>query len=162
MDRGMVGTDQPGRLRSRCAAGARARSSHRRVSWTITRADLLREPLETCRRRGLAPAGGGLLAAGVLRLHRSQCAARRPAARPRPAVAACIWPVLKPIVARVFEITGADAVFTVHATLSDALEGRRQAAMGRAARDPHLAVRIDGCHTGSPPGQETSRTVGHR
>ena len=29
---------------------------------------------------------------------------------------------LRPVVARVFEITGAEAVFTVHATLADALE----------------------------------------
>ncbi len=36
-------------------------------------------------------------------------------------MAGCIWPRMQPVVARVFEITGAEAVFTVHDTLAGAL-----------------------------------------
>jgi anti-anti-sigma factor len=122
MDRGMVGTT--GRDRLHVAV-------HRDGSSAVVTpvgeldhhtADLLREPLERCLEEGASKlvfdcgrldfcdstglnvllgarltaeaAGGGVHLAGM-----------------------------RPTVARVFEITGADAVFVVHATLADALNG---------------------------------------
>lgn len=121
MDRGMVGTT--GRDRLRVAVRRHAASAVVTPAGELDHhtAELLREPLEAsldagctklvvdcsrlefCDSTGLnvllgarlkaEAAGGGVHLAGML-----------------------------PVVARVFEITGADAVFTVHATVDDALQ----------------------------------------
>ncbi|WP_405629121.1 STAS domain-containing protein [Streptomyces sp. NBC_00016] len=120
MDRGTVGSAQSGRL----LVEVRQEGSSAVVTpvgeLDHHTADLLREPLEDCLSKGLSrlvvdctrlefcdstglnvllgarlkaeAAGGGVHLAGML-----------------------------PVVARVFEITGADAVFTVHATVEEAL-----------------------------------------
>ncbi|MFD9393123.1 STAS domain-containing protein [Streptomyces sp. NPDC060000] len=120
MDRGTVGSAQSGRL----LVEVRQEGSSAVVSpageLDHHTAELLREPLDDCLSKGLSrlvvdcarlefcdstglnvllgarlkaeAAGGGVHLAGML-----------------------------PVVARVFEITGADAVFTVHATVAEAL-----------------------------------------
>ncbi|WP_055530460.1 STAS domain-containing protein [Streptomyces graminilatus] len=129
MDRETVGSAQSGRL----LVEVRHEGSSAVVSPTGEldhhTADLLREPLEDCLAKGVArlvvdcsrlefcdstglnvllgarlkaeEAGGGVHLAGM-----------------------------RPVVARVFEITGADAVFTVHESLADALAAEPPASPG--------------------------------
>ncbi|OIJ87377.1 STAS domain-containing protein [Streptomyces colonosanans] len=120
MDRGMVGSAQSGRLLVEVRQEGTSAVVTPAGELDHHTADLLREPLEDCLVRGLSrlvvdcsrldfcdstglnvllgarlkaeAAGGGVHLAGML-----------------------------PVVARVFEITGAEAVFTVHETLDAAL-----------------------------------------
>ncbi|MEU5091460.1 STAS domain-containing protein [Streptomyces sp. NPDC021356] len=120
MDRGTVGSAQSGRLLVEVRQEGFSAVVTPAGELDHHTADLLREPLEECVDKGRSrlvvdcsrlefcdstglnvllgarlkaeAAGGGVHLAGML-----------------------------PVVARVFEITGADAVFTVHATLEDAL-----------------------------------------
>ncbi|MFF9039414.1 STAS domain-containing protein [Streptomyces sp. NPDC014892] len=120
MDRGTVGSAQSGRLRVEVREEGPSAVVTPAGELDHHTADLLREPLESCLDKGFTrlvvdcsrlefcdstglnvllgvrlraeSGGGGVHLAGML-----------------------------PAVARVFEITGADAVFTVHDTLADAL-----------------------------------------
>ncbi|UUU22641.1 STAS domain-containing protein [Streptomyces sp. DSM 40750] len=120
MDRGTVGSAQSGRLRVEVREEGSSAVVTPAGELDHHTADLLREPLESCLEKGFTrlvvdcsrlefcdstglnvllgvrlgaeAAGGGVHLAGML-----------------------------PAVARVFEITGADAVFTVHDTLAAAL-----------------------------------------
>ncbi|KQX83008.1 MULTISPECIES: STAS domain-containing protein [unclassified Streptomyces] len=120
MDRGTVGSAQSGRLLVEVRQEGSSAVVTPAGELDHHTADLLREPLEDCLSKGISrlvvdctrlefcdstglnvllgarlkaeAAGGGVHLAGML-----------------------------PVVARVFEITGADAVFTVHATVEEAL-----------------------------------------
>ncbi|WP_330288457.1 STAS domain-containing protein [Streptomyces sp. NBC_00576] len=120
MDRGTVGSAQSGRLL--------VEVRHEGNSAVVTpageldhhTADLLREPLEDCLAKGLAR-----LVVDCTRLEFCDSTGLNVLLGARLKAEAAGGGVhlagMQPVVARVFEITGADAVFTVHETLADAL-----------------------------------------
>ncbi len=155
MDRGTVGSAQSGRLLVEVREEGTSAVITPAGELDHHTADLLREPVEDCLDRGFArlvvdcsqlefcdstglnvllgarlraeAAGGGVHLAGML-----------------------------PVVARVFEITGAEAVFTVHDTLGAALGedkgGRRPGDSGPGRSDGSAPGRSDGSAPGRSDG----------
>ncbi len=122
MDRGMVGTT--GRDRLSVAVG---RQDHCAIFTPVGEldhhtADLLREPMEAAVEEGVAK-----LVVDCSKLEFCDSTGLNVLLGARLAAEAAGGAVhlagLKPMVARVFEITGAEAVFTLHDTLAAALEG---------------------------------------
>ncbi|KPI24493.1 anti-sigma-factor antagonist [Actinobacteria bacterium OK074] len=120
MDRGTVGSAQSGRLLVEVRQAG--------VSAVVTpageldhhTADLLREPLDDCLGKGLVR-----LVVDCSRLEFCDSTGLNVLLGARLKAEAAGGAVhlagMQPVVARVFEITGADAVFTVHETLAQAL-----------------------------------------
>ncbi len=120
MDRGTVGSAQSGRLL--------VEVRHEGSSAVVTpageldhhTAELLREPLEECLAKGLSR-----LVVDCTRLEFCDSTGLNVLLGARlkaeEAGGGVHLAAMRPVVARVFEITGADAVFTVHESLADAL-----------------------------------------
>jgi anti-anti-sigma factor len=122
MDRGTVGNAQSGRLL------VEVREEGRRAVVTPAgeldhhTADLLREPLDDCIAKGF-----NRLVIDCSRLEFCDSTGLNVLLGARlkaeSAGGGVHLAAMQPVVARVFEITGAEAVFTVHDTLADALAG---------------------------------------
>ncbi|MFD5585358.1 STAS domain-containing protein [Streptomyces sp. NPDC058733] len=122
MDRGTVGSAQSGRLLvevreegSSVVVSAAGELDHHT-------AELLREPLEDCLEKGFSR-----LVVDCSRLEFCDSTGLNVLLGARLKAEAAGGGVhlagMQPVVARVFEITGAEAVFTVHDTVDDALAG---------------------------------------
>ncbi|GAA3013784.1 anti-anti-sigma factor [Streptomyces sp. KhCrAH-43] len=121
MDRGTVGSANRGRLQVETRTEGRSEVVTPVGELDHHTADLLREPLESAVDQGRArlvvdcsrldfcdSTGLNVLLGARLKAEEAGGAVHLAA--------------MQPVVARVFEITGAEAVFTVHATLAEALE----------------------------------------
>lgn len=120
MDRGTVGSTQSGRLLVEVRREGDSAVVTAAGELDHHTADLLREPLEDCLAKGLAR-----LVIDCARLEFCDSTGLNVLLGARLKAEAAGGGVhlagMRPVVARVFEITGADAVFTVHGTLADAL-----------------------------------------
>ncbi|MGW5864863.1 STAS domain-containing protein [Streptomyces sp. NPDC055239] len=122
MDRGTVGSAQGGRLLVEVRAEGPSVVVTPAGELDHHTADLLREPLETCLNDGFSR-----LVVDCSRLEFMDSTGLNVLLGARLKAEAAGGGVhlaaMQPVVARVFEITGADAVFTVHETLEAALTG---------------------------------------
>ncbi|MDQ0934994.1 STAS domain-containing protein [Streptomyces turgidiscabies] len=120
MDRGTVGSAQSGRLLVEVRNEGDSAVVTPAGELDHHTADLLREPLEACLAKGLAR-----LVIDCTRLEFCDSTGLNVLLGARLKAEAAGGGVhlagMQPVVARVFEITGADAVFTVHDSLADAL-----------------------------------------
>ncbi|MEU6681292.1 STAS domain-containing protein [Streptomyces sp. NPDC046853] len=120
MDRGTVGSAQGGRLLVEVRAEGPSVVVTPAGELDHHTADLLREPLETCLDDGFSR-----LVVDCARLEFMDSTGLNVLLGARLKAEAAGGGVhlaaMQPVVARVFEITGADAVFTVHETLAAAL-----------------------------------------
>ncbi|MFE2301513.1 STAS domain-containing protein [Streptomyces sp. NPDC059445] len=122
MDRGTVGSAQSGRLLVEVREEGTAAVVTPAGELDHHTADLLREPLEGCLEKGYAR-----LIIDCSRLEFCDSTGLNVLLGARLKAEAAGGGVhlaaMQPVVARVFEITGAEAVFTVHDTLEAALSG---------------------------------------
>ncbi|WP_405820937.1 STAS domain-containing protein [Streptomyces sp. NBC_01390] len=120
MDRETVGSAQSGRLLVEVRQDGPSAVVTPTGELDHHTADLLREPLEDCLAKGVAR-----LVIDCTRLEFCDSTGLNVLLGARLKAEAAGGGVhlagMQPVVARVFEITGADAVFTVHETLADAL-----------------------------------------
>ncbi|CQR63668.1 STAS domain-containing protein [Streptomyces leeuwenhoekii] len=120
MDRGTVGSTQSGRLLVEVREEGPSAVVTPAGELDHHTADLLREPLEDCLTKGF-----GRLVVDCSRLEFCDSTGLNVLLGARLKAEAAGGGVhlvgMQPVVARVFEITGADAVFTVHDTLEAAL-----------------------------------------
>ncbi|MDX2544317.1 STAS domain-containing protein [Streptomyces sp. WI04-05B] len=120
MDRETVGSAQSGRLLVEVRQDGPSAVVTPTGELDHHTADLLREPLEDCLAKGVAR-----LVVDCTRLEFCDSTGLNVLLGARLKAEAAGGGVhlagMQPVVARVFEITGADAVFTVHETLADAL-----------------------------------------
>ena len=120
MDRGTVGSAQSGRLLVEVRQEGTSAVVTPAGELDHHTADLLREPLEDCLEKGLSR-----LVVDCSRLEFCDSTGLNVLLGARLKAEAAGGGVhlagMQPVVARVFEITGADAVFTVHDTLDAAL-----------------------------------------
>ncbi len=119
MDRGTVGSANRGRLQVEARTEGRNEVVTPVGELDHHTADLLREPLESAVEQGRAR-----LVVDCSRLDFCDSTGLNVLLGARLKAEACgevHLAGMQPVVARVFEITGAEAVFTVHATLDDAL-----------------------------------------
>ena len=120
MDRGTVGSAQSGRLLVEVRQEGTSAVVTPAGELDHHTADLLREPLEECLEKGLSR-----LVVDCSRLEFCDSTGLNVLLGARLKAEAAGGGVhlagMQPVVARVFEITGADAVFTVHDTLDTAL-----------------------------------------
>ncbi|ELP61372.1 STAS domain-containing protein [Streptomyces turgidiscabies] len=120
MDRETVGNAQSGRLLVEVRQDGPSAVVTPTGELDHHTADLLREPLEDCLAKGVAR-----LVVDCTRLEFCDSTGLNVLLGARLKAEAAGGGVhlagMQPVVARVFEITGADAVFTVHETLADAL-----------------------------------------
>ncbi|GHH79898.1 anti-sigma factor antagonist [Streptomyces sulfonofaciens] len=120
MDRGTVGSTQKGRLHVEVRGEGSTAVVTPVGELDHATADLLRDPLESCIDEGLTR-----LVVDCSRLEFCDSTGLNVLLGARLKAEAQGGGVhlagMRPVVARVFEITGADAVFTVHATLEAAL-----------------------------------------
>ncbi|MEV6018897.1 MULTISPECIES: STAS domain-containing protein [unclassified Streptomyces] len=122
MDRGTVGSTQSGRLLVEVREEGTSAVVTPAGELDHHTADLLREPLEGCLEKGYAR-----LVIDCSRLEFCDSTGLNVLLGARLKAEAAGGGVhlaaMQPVVARVFEITGAEAVFTVHDTLEAALSG---------------------------------------